>query len=423
MAEEVPTQARSSSCGDARHTTHRSRYPLRALLPLIAAVFTIADCSQPLHGGLPLSLPYSRPRPKLAAGADTNSADAYYEQGNAWLRADRLDSAASAYFWAARLAPDWAEPLYALRIALHGENLAHIPGYLASGASIRSPGVRQIDSLEREARLRNPFLHARYDYALTVFTIDKVTDGRVRAPMPIMLPPGQRGWVMMSQGDFTRAAELYALAIQRDTLNFALHGERARAFFLLNEYDSALTEMALMRRKLASIQASRTLPIFLSASFAEYATGAIHAARGDYKAAREAYERALTDDLAFYMAHTALGDVSMRLGDTTNALSEYALAVEIRGDDPSLRYRYGSALLTARHPADAAVQLRRAIALDPDDRRSYLAMTYIAEFDGDDAAVVTWGESFLARAPRTARPQIEAANGMIAAAKARLAKH
>src|SRR5438046_6606044 len=51
------------------------------------------------------------PRPRLPAGSDTNAALAYYNFGTRWNAP--TDTAEMALFWASRLDPSWAEPLYA----------------------------------------------------------------------------------------------------------------------------------------------------------------------------------------------------------------------------------------------------------------------------------------------------------------------
>src|SRR4051812_1229809 len=51
------------------------------------------------------------PRPRLPAGSDTNSAAAYYKWGT--RIAVPTDTAEMALYWASRLDPEWAEPLFA----------------------------------------------------------------------------------------------------------------------------------------------------------------------------------------------------------------------------------------------------------------------------------------------------------------------
>src|SRR5947207_9509235 len=56
-------------------------------------------------------------RPNLEEGADTNFAPAYYEFGMRKIERDP-QKAADAFYWATRLDPAWAQPVYARRIAL-----------------------------------------------------------------------------------------------------------------------------------------------------------------------------------------------------------------------------------------------------------------------------------------------------------------
>jgi Tfp pilus assembly protein PilF len=132
----------------------------------------------------------------------------------------------------------------------------------------------------------------------------------------------------------------------------------------------------------------------------EYSAGTVHDLRGDPAAARAAYERALSEDLSFYMAHAALADLALRGGDTATALNEYGLAVQIKEDDPALRFGYAMALLKAARPAEAATQFAKATELEP-----YFAMPYYylgRLYDNSEmtAEARAQYEAFLARAAR-----------------------
>jgi hypothetical protein len=58
-------------------------------------------------------------RPKLPAGADTNSARTYYDFALGQLRSSP-DKAADALYWATRLEPMWADAFYARRAGAAG---------------------------------------------------------------------------------------------------------------------------------------------------------------------------------------------------------------------------------------------------------------------------------------------------------------
>src|SRR5688572_27904404 len=81
-------------------------------------------------------------------------------------------------------------------------------------------------------------------------------------------------------------------------------------------------------------------------------------------ATREAYGRALQEDLAYSPAHTRLSYMALDAKDTTTALSEFDLAVQLRPEDAGVRYQYGFVLQLAAKLDDAAVQLAKAIELN-----------------------------------------------------------
>lgn len=350
------------------------------------------------------------PRPALAAAADTNDPQAYFDAGLRALESD-LARAADAFFWASRLDPASADALYARRVALHAYNLERVRGYLTSSRlDERSAFVRQIDSLFYLALDRNPFLYAQFDQQLIELASSKIArSGFFRPPLFYIGSLQYAAWKSYSEGNFSRAVELYAQAMKRDTADYWLHGARARAFYLMSQYDSALVEMTRMLSRARDAEARRVAPVYQSKASTEYAIALIQLARGDGVAARDALQRALSEDFSLYMAHAVLADVTIALGDTAAGLGEYALAVEIEGRDPALRYRYGSALLNAKQLEAAEAQFREAIALNPDYASPYLPLAYILERHGKPQDAADAYSRYLARAPRVLSAQIEVA--------------
>ncbi|HLM69632.1 MAG TPA: hypothetical protein VK358_18970, partial [Longimicrobium sp.] len=97
-------------------------------------------------------------RPVLWAQADTNNANTYYLHGVNRI-ADRPAEAAAAFYWAARLQPGWAEPLYGRRMALLMADPDRLVRYMQDNrGTLRSPEIQAIDSLQLRALSLNPFL-------------------------------------------------------------------------------------------------------------------------------------------------------------------------------------------------------------------------------------------------------------------------
>ena len=86
---------------------------------------------------------------------------------------------------------------------------------------------------------------------------------------------------------------------------------------------------------------------------------------GNTQKARDAYGRALQEDLSYYPAHMRLGLLALTEGDTTAAMSELALASDIANDDAYVHYLNGWVLGKAKHTADAVAELKKATELEP----------------------------------------------------------
>ena len=152
----------------------------------------------------------------------------------------------------------------------------------------------------------------------------------------------------------------------------------------------------------------------------EYSLGLLQLARGDRAAARTALQQALVENLAFYPAHAALGDVALDTGDPASALSEYAQAVELGGDDVGVRHRYADALTQAGRYDEAEQQLRKAIELEPLFAPPYFTLGTVLEARGlPEQARAAYGD-YVQRAPSLAAliPLAQARVAALSGAKA-----
>jgi Tfp pilus assembly protein PilF len=122
----------------------------------------------------------------------------------------------------------------------------------------------------------------------------------------------------------------------------------------------------------------------------------VHERLGNAAAAKEAFGRALQEDLSYFPAHVQLGYLALEAKDTATALSEMDLAVQIRGDDPTLRYVYGYSLAVSGKYRDAEVQLRKAIELDPVFAAPYNQLGAALDGEGKGGDALTQYRSFLA---------------------------
>ena len=380
------------------------------LLPLALA---------PLLSAAPLAGQRERvpARPRLTAAADTNSAHAYFAHGINVLE-QQPHQAADAFYWAARLDPAWADPLYARRIALMMSDPRRLEGYMEGNRRIiQSPGIRQIDSLQYRALTLNPFLYRRLDRQLVKFYIrssikrgesmqsvsQRTDDGLLDHVIESWLntaDPGMRGWSSYSAGRFQDALRHYASALKGSRNKSDIHADRARIFFMTGSMDSARVSMTQAVEQMRKKDQDDLVYFYESKALYEHSIGMIHEERDDLAAARDAYARALQEDLSYYPAHTRLAMLALEEGDTTTAQGAMALAVQIRGDDPGLRYNYGLMLVVARKLDEAEEQARKAIESEPYFARPYNLLGRVLEAKGKRDEAVAQYREFLRRAPR-----------------------
>ncbi|HEU4642647.1 MAG TPA: tetratricopeptide repeat protein [Gemmatimonadaceae bacterium] len=336
------------------------------------------------------------PRPPLPAGSDTNDAAAYvvYALGAA-RRSPR--EASRAFYWASRLDPSRADALYG-RFAMLGELVGggyHIVDHRARYDPGLSPAAsRHIDSLMYFALVRDPFLNDRLSYEPPP-TDSFYLKRRLKDPL-------FAGMLAYSEGHFREAAAKLGEALRKRPNSITLRVGRAHALYYVAQYDSAIAELS---RAIATIETHEQEDIgrvYISKEMFHYAIGMIDARLGELDSARLEYQRAIAENLGFYMAHARLAGVDLVSGDTATALVELRTAAEIQPDDPALRYYLGYTLLQAGRVDDAAAELREALRLDRHWAAPHEALGRALAARGDTTGAAAEYTEYLAHAPRSA---------------------
>ena len=350
---------------------------------LLVAVLTAAVAA-PVAGQ---RLGPAEERPKLRDVTDTNDANAYFDRGIASFDNDP-EAAAAAFYWAARINPAWAEALYARRAALMMKD-GGLRDQVYYGARKATPEMQRLDSLQFRAMMLNPFLFRRFDRDMFVTVIResyirraRLTNG-AREPNPWevnqliedYLRRGSyeiRGWMAYGASDFQTALNNYALALGSARNKSFVRMERGRIFGMRGQVDSAVAEFTQAVEEQQKKDEKQLVVLYDSKAMAEYSIGVLLEGAGNASAARDAFGRALQEDLAYYPAHMHLGLVALGQGDSTTAMSELALAAQIAPDEPYVQYVNGYVLASMKHYAEAEKSLRKAIELEP-----YYALPYL----------------------------------------------
>ena len=352
-------------------------------------------------------------RPKLAA-ADTNDPRAYYQYALDIMPRDP-DKAADALYWATRLEPMWADAFYARRIALLLTDRRRLVRYWEGERQIvQSDDIQRIDSLFYRALTLKPFVSQRLDHELFDAVIAEISERYERAGSGTaseiryaierqlqLSPAGDRAWMAYGEGRFGDALVLYAKAIHDDKRNGPLRVDRARVFMQMNNPDSALAELTLAVEDLRKRDKKELIYVYQSKALAEHSIAIVQRRLGHIDAAKEALGRALQEDLSYYPAHMELAFLAIDAKDTTTALTEMDLAVQLRSDDAAARYLYGFALESAGKNTDAEAQLRKAIELNPVYAAPHFVLAVVLEQLGKPGDAAKEYGTFLSISPKT----------------------
>jgi tetratricopeptide (TPR) repeat protein len=329
-------------------------------------------------------------RPRLPRGADANDWEAYFARGEAMFDQNMPGAAYASFYWASRLDPTRAEPLMALWATFFAREEGTWIGYLEEDRQVmRRPAVIANDSLITRAYMRNPFVHRGLEVALLTRLGRRLRWDR---PMAAFLSYGK--------GDFREAAERFGSIVRSNPgRNVRFRHYRALSFVGAGQPDSAAVEIeqllaALRERDEAEVTA------YESKAMWEYALGRIYEVQGRHAEAREAYQRALVEDLAMYPAHAGLARLAKAARNVEEALEHAATAAEIAPWDAVMHAAHGE-VLAAAGQRDAAIQAyRRAIELEPYWADPYLPLGILHEAGGSRDAALAAYRAYLERAPR-----------------------
>jgi tetratricopeptide (TPR) repeat protein len=222
-----------------------------------------------------------------------------------------------------------------------------------------------------------------------------------------------RGWLAYSDGNLPTALDLYARALKSSRDKASIRLDRARIFAMQNRVDSATAEFSLALEEMRKKDEKDLVVFYNSKALAEYSIGVLLEGADNVAGAREAYGRALQEDLSYYPAHLKLGLLALGTRDTATAMSELALASQLAPEEPYVHYMNGYVLGASRHLDESVAELHKAIELEPCYALPYILLGRVEETRGKGREAATAYQQFLDHAS-AADPQREFANGRLA---------
>ena len=378
------------------------RSPLLPVLSVAVALLALAAPSEAQKAQKETKEPR---RPELVGGADTNDPKAYYRLGEERVQ-KRPKEAADAFYWASRLAPGWADALYGRWAALH---LA-VPqqrriDYWWKGQRrvIESDDMQRIDSLLLRAYALNPFVRRPLDRTIieSLVPSDEWYYFRQFLDEVARENPSTAAWFASSDGRYQQAITYYGQALKRRPNSAHLRNERARAYFALSMHDSARADLVEVVARMREREENEVVFLYESKAMLLHSIGVIWAFRNEPDSAKAAFSRALEEDLSFYQAHMALGQLAIASGDTATALAEIEMAAQLAPENGLVQHEYAMLLIKQNKAPEAIDALKRAVALEPYFAEPYFYLARLHDVFGFTAEARQHYADFLARAVRT----------------------
>jgi tetratricopeptide (TPR) repeat protein len=356
-------------------------------------------------------------RPRLEAGSDTNDAGEYYRFGMQMV-SNKPSESVRAFYWAMQINPSSADAIYAYRTAtLLAMTSSELFNYFDWSAKKRSPQYLAIDSLLFRAYAANPFVNRNMDLPLIRSLIEAnvinqyPTVDRAELNVHVLQEMGymrKQGWMSYAEGRLPDALIAYDKELhdrgrtkkEHEENDSELHADRARIFYQMGNMDSARTELTSAIAGMREHDKKSTVILYESKAIYDQSLGMINERSSKVDDAREAYGQALTEDLSYYMAHSRLAQLALAQGDTSVALAEMDLAVQLQPNDPTMHYGYALAFVKARRDAEAAGQCLKAVAADSYYAAPHLLLAKIADVEEDTEDAVNEYQRFVALAAK-----------------------
>lgn len=377
---------------------------------------TVATVALSLIAAAPLSTLAAQrlgpaPRRPRVESPDTNDARAYFDYGVRFIK-DKPSAAADAFYWAARIDPGMADALYGRRVGLIMSDEGQLRRQFTSNRKNPTKKDLQLDSLLLRSIMLSPMLYRRFDLPMfqefflkdmqgmfnpsqrpSDLELNNMIEGMLRESGPEI-----RAEMAYARSDFKSALSSYAAAMKGSKETARLRIERGRIFGIQAQPDSAIAEFQKALVELRKKDLKEVVFLYNSKAVIEQSVGMMFEQKDDVAAAREAYGRALQEDLAYWPAHISLGMLAAAAKDTATALSEFALAMEIANDEPYVHAFIGSALVNLGRHEEAISPLKKAIALEPYYALPHIALAKLYEESKAWSNAVASYEGFLARA-------------------------
>lgn len=147
----------------------------------------------------------------------------------------------------------------------------------------------------------------------------------------------------------------------------------------LKQFDEAIADFAYMVNRIDTLRQAEVLPIDVNTAQLDYLIGHAHKAKGDEAAAEAFFQKTLTQQFGFYLAHLQLANMYSGRRQYDKALREVNAALLARPDEAILHFEKGVVLSRMQRYEESAAAFAQSSALNPHYALAYLNLGLVLE--------------------------------------------
>jgi tetratricopeptide (TPR) repeat protein len=174
---------------------------------------------------------------------------------------------------------------------------------------------------------------------------------------------------------------------------------RALTCAIAGDYESAINDFTSIADSINSTNTGRMLAVYLNPSQIYFLIGKCRLNMGNYQEARTAFERCLSEDFSFYMAHYNLSEIYYRKKNYTEALNELDAALMIVPNNSIMHYNKAYFLVQMEKYEDGLQEYEKAIELNPKNYRALYNAGFLCEALNNNEKAMKYFAIFLDNVP------------------------
>jgi tetratricopeptide (TPR) repeat protein len=171
------------------------------------------------------------------------------------------------------------------------------------------------------------------------------------------------------------------------------------SYALNKSYKEAIADFQSIADSTESMNKKKILPIYINTAEMYFLIGCAQSQLANYPEAETAFQKALTEDYSYYMAHYYLADIYNKQGRFNDALGELDAALLVAPNDAIMHYNKAVFLFQMKKYADALDEYENTVKINPKLYKAHYNAAIIYEAMKNKAKALEYYQGFLNNAP------------------------